>query len=410
VTHIAFINAHVFDGVSDDLSGPATVRVSAGRVVEIGGKPPASGNAEIVDLRGATLMPGLIDAHFHAYAADANIGFTDSWPLSYLAHHAHQLLKAALHRGFTTVRDAGGADYGLWRAAEEGLIESPRIFYSGRAISQTGGHGDSRAAHVEPCGCRFIGSLAEVADGVDQVRLFVREALRKGAHQIKIFVSGGIASPTDPIWMLQFSPEEIRAAVEEAASRRTYVMAHAYTGETIARAVKLGVRSIEHGNLLTPDAAEAMAVHGAYLVPTLATYDALSRWGAEMGFPPESVAKIGDVAEQGAGAVAMARKAGVKIGMGTDLLGKMHVHQLHEFRLRGAVDKPVDVLRSATSINAALLNRGGELGCIREGAHADLIAIEGNPLEDLGLFWREPNGISLVMKAGAIVRSRIGAS
>lgn len=406
MTDIAFVNAHVFDGVSDTLTGETCVRVSGGMIVEIGGKRPAGADVQIIDLEGATLMPGLIDAHFHAYAADANIGLADSWPISYLAHHAHQLLKAALHRGFTTVRDAGGADYGLWRAAEEGLIESPRIFYSGRAISQTGGHGDSRAAHIEPCGCRFIGSLAQVADGADQVRLLARETLRKGAHQIKIFVSGGIASPTDPIWMLQFSSEEIRAAVEEAASRRTYVMAHAYTGETIMRAVKLGVRSIEHGNLLTPDAAQAMAEHGAYLVPTLATYDALARWGAEMGFPPASIAKIGDVAEQGAGAVAMAREAGVNIGFGTDLLGKMHSHQLHEFRLRGAVDEPADVLRSATSVNASLLNREGELGVLREGAHADLIVVEGNPLEDLGLFWREPNGISLVMKAGRIVRNQ----
>jgi len=400
---LIFAQARIFDGFSDTLTEPRWVRVSAGRIAEISDRPLPGEDIQTIDARGRTLMPGLIDAHFHAYAADANIPRLEAQPLSYLAHHARHLLEGALRRGFTTVRDAGGADYGLWRATEEGLINGPRLFFSGRALSQTGGHGDSRAQHIEPCDCRFIANLSEIADGVDAVRSAVRETLRRGAHQIKIFVSGGVASPTDPIWMVQFSEDEIQAIVQEAASRRTYVLAHAYTGESIERAVRCGVRSIEHGNLMTESAARTMAEHGAFLVPTLATYDAMLRWGAQEGFPLEAQMKLRDVATKGLSAIEMARNAGVKIGFGTDLLGRTHAHQLHEFRLRAEGERPVDILRSATTVNAELLNQAEELGCVREGAYADLLLIEGNPLEDLGVLWREPNGIRLVMKEGRVV-------
>jgi imidazolonepropionase-like amidohydrolase len=398
---IILANARIFDGVSDVLSEPSWVKISGGHIAEISRRPLTSKAAPVLDIAQRTLMPGLIDAHFHAYAAEANIPYLETLPLTYLAHHARHLLEAALRRGFTTVRDAGGADYGLWRAVDEGLLKGPRIFYSGRAISQTGGHGDSRAQYLEPCNCRHVGNLSEVADGVDAVRTAAREALRRGAHQIKIFVSGGVSSPTDPIDMVQFSADEIRAAVEEAHSRHTYVMAHAYTGESILHAVNCGVRSIEHGNLLTQQAAETMATHGAFLVPTLATYDALSLWGAREGLSATSQAKLSAVAARGHDAIALARKAGVQIGFGTDLLGRMHAHQLHEFRLRAPIEKPADILRSATSVNAKLLNQEGKLGCIREGAVADLVAVNDNPLVDISTMWREPP--RLVIKDGAII-------
>lgn len=402
MSSLTLTNARIFDGEHAGLSHPSSLRIEDGVITGLG-EPDRTD--ETLDLGGRVLMPGLIDAHFHAYAAEANLPYVETLPLSYLAHHGAASLRAALLRGFTTVRDAGGADWGLWRALEDGLIEGPRLFYSGRALSQTGGHGDSRAQSLEPCSCRFVANLSEVADGVDAVRALARETLRRGAHQLKIFVSGGVSSPTDPIWMNQYSDAEIRAVVEEAASRRTYVMAHAYTNESIIRAVRCGVRSIEHGNLLEADGAAVMAVHGAVLVPTLITYEALGRSGPEQGLPPASRAKLIDVAERGGEAVRIARQAGVAIGFGTDLLGAMHAQQLQEFRLRGAVDTPFEVLRSATSVNAKLLGQEGRLGTVRVGAAADLIAVDGEPLEDLRPLW--DGGIRLVVRNGKVVRSEI---
>lgn len=402
-----FANAAVFDGTSADLQGSCFVLCEGDRLAAVSRSRPAGSFDVEIDLRGRTLMPGLIDAHFHAYAADANVPHVETLPLSYLAHHARLLLEQALMRGFTTIRDAGGADYGLWRAAEEGLFPSPRIFFSGRALSQTGGHGDTRAQHVEPCRCPAGGNLSQIVDGVDAVRAAARETLRSGAHQLKVFVSGGVVSPTDPIAMRQFSDPEIRAIVEEAQSRDTYVMAHAYTAGSIERAVRCGVRSIEHGNLLDASAAITMKEHGAFLVPTLATYDALARLTDERALPMPSRKKLNEVIEAGARAIEVCAKAGVQIGFGTDLLGSMHDQQMSEFRLRSAIEKPVDVLRSATSVNAELINRSGLLGVVREGALADLIVVDGNPLQDLSLLYRDRPAISLVMKAGNIVRNNL---
>lgn len=396
-------NARIWDGSADGYSAEGDVLAVDGRIAEIG---KVSSNADrTVDLKGRSLLPGFIDAHFHAYAADVNLGYVDTLPMDYLAHHASQLMGAALDRGFTTVRDAGGADWGLWKAIEDGVMRGPRLFYSGKALSQTGGHGDGRAQHIEPCSCRHIGSLSQVVDGVDGVRKATRELLRRGAHQIKIFTSGGVSSPSDPIWMLQYSAEEIRAIVEEAETRRSYVLSHAYTPGGIAHAVENGARSIEHGNLLDEPTAKLMAKKGAFLVPTLITYEALTNEAAGLGMPQAQVDKISEVADKGAEAVSIARKAGVKIGLGSDLLGKMHRWEAHEFRMRSAVDKPVDVLRSATSVNAELVQRPGVLGCIAVGAMADLCVWDGDPLKDLSTIWEA--GPALVVKSGAVEASRL---
>ena len=398
-------NARIWDGSADDYGVEGDVLCVDGRIAEIG---KTSDKADrTIDLQGRALLPGFIDCHFHAYAADADLTRVDSLPMSYLAHHAARLMGGALDRGFTTIRDAGGADWGLWKAIEDGVMRGPNLFFSGKALSQTGGHGDGRAQHIEPCGCRHVGGLSQVVDGVDAVRQAVRETLRKGAHQIKIFTSGGVSSPTDPIWMRQYSSEEIQAIVEEAATRRTYVLSHAYTPDGIAHAINNGVRSIEHGNLLDQPTAKLMASKGAFLVPTLITYEVLAKEGAGLGMPQASVDKIADVAGKGGEAVQIARKAGIKIGLGSDLLGAMHRWQAHEFRMRGAVDKPLDVLRSATSINAELVMHEGELGCIKLGARADLCAWEGDPLTDLSTIWEK--GPALVVKGGKVEAGRLAA-
>jgi imidazolonepropionase-like amidohydrolase len=400
-----FENALIFDGTRPELLADHYVAVENDLIVAVSRERPEGAFDEVVDLKGAVLLPGFIDAHFHAYAVELDFTKLEAFPATYVAQRGRHLMEDALRRGFTTVRDVGGADYGLWRAIEEGYVAGPRLFYCGRAFSQAGGHGDVRAQHVEwqPCGCSPRGVLAEVIDGADAMRKAAREALRQGAHHLKIFVSGGISSPTDPIWMLQFSEEEILAVVDEATRRRAYVAAHAYTAETITRAVRLGVRSIEHGNLIDKPAAEAVARHEAFVVPTLSTYDALHSYGSTMGAPGHLLEKLEIVRGQGLEAIELCRAAGVKLGFGTDLLGPLHIHQRDEFRLRGQVDTPAQVLASATSVNAELLNMQGKLGCIAPGAFADFVVVEGNPLEDLSLLYRERPAISAVWKGGSLV-------
>lgn len=400
-----FKNGLIFDGLQPRLLADQFVVVEDDLITAITSASPDGPFDEIIDLKGDTLLPGFIDAHFHAYAVDLDFVRLEALPATYLAQRGRHLMEDALCRGFTTVRDVGGADYGLWRAIEEGYVAGPRLFYCGRAFSQSGGHGDIRAPHVQwqPCGCSPKGVLAEVVDGVDALRKSAREALRQGAHHLKIFVSGGIASPSDPIWMLQFSEDEIVAVVDEARRRRAYVAAHAYTAETISRAVKLGVRSIEHGNLIDDAAAAEVARQGAFVVPTLVTYDSFHKYGSSMGAPAHLLDKLETVRAEGMRAIERCRAAGVKLGFGTDLLGPLHLHQREEFRLRGEVETPLQVLMSATSVNAELINMSGKLGCIAPGAFADFVVVDGNPLEDLSLLYRSDSAIRTVWKGGTVV-------
>lgn len=247
------------------------VVIEGERIVEVTDRPVDLPNAQVIDVRGKTVMPGFIDCHVHVLASNANLGANATQPNILAAIRSLPILDAMLSRGFTSVRDAGGADWSLMQAVETGLIPGPRIFPSGKALSQTGGHGDFRPRGdvLEPCSCCFrTGAIARVVDGVEGVRLAVREEIQKGATQIKIMASGGVASPTDPIANTQYSEDEIRAIVDEAEAANTYVMAHAYTGRAIARAVRCGVRTIEHGNLVDEAAAALMhergGVCGAY--------------------------------------------------------------------------------------------------------------------------------------------------
>ncbi len=399
-------NANIFDGTSAEIIPDRHIVIENDRIVDIETSLPKFSAEQRIDLAGQFVTPGLIDAHFHAYAADPSIPYLESLPTSYVILSAQKALESALRSGFTTVRDAAGADYGLWRALEDNLIPGPRLYYAGKALSQTGGHGDSRAQSVEPCGCAFTGHLSLVVDGVDPMREAVRETLRRGSHQIKLMLSGGISSPTDPIWMLQYSDEEIRVAVEEAARRKSYVMGHAYTPDTIARAVQCGVRSIEHANLIDGPAAKVVAENNAYVVPTLVTYDAIGKYGKALGVPPTTLDKLQQVKDQGLQAVEICRAAGVSLGLGTDLLGNMRSHQMEEFAIRGEVDTPLDVLRSATSINAALLQESDNLGAVKSGHLADLLVLDENPLEDLAALYGETAGPRFVIKAGQIELDR----
>lgn len=377
---LSIINAAVFDGEAAELvEGP--VHVERGRIVDIGGTFQAD---RVIDARGRTVLPGLIDAHFHAYGISLDMLGIEGRPLSYVALAGARRLAAALRRGFTTVRDVAGGDAGLARAITEGLIPSPRYLYTGAALSQTGGHGDPRGVDMDVCGCHAHG--AEVVDGVDAVRVAVRDRFRRGAHAIKMMTSGGVMSLADPIRVPQYSAEEIRAATDEAGRRGSYVAAHAYSPEAIRHSVRNGVRSIEHGNLMDTETAALMAEHGTFLVPTLATYDAIARRGKEVGLAPVSAEKNLEVRDAGAKAVTLARAAGVRVGFGTDLMGALEDEQLHGVRLQVEVDGPAVALRSLTSVNADLIGRP-DLGRVQVGSVADLIIVDGDPLTNPATLW-----------------------
>ena len=402
-----FRHGRIFDGADEELLEDVEVLVEGSRIVEVSEVPIRSGTAEVVDIRGRTLMPGLIDAHFHAIAASPDLGAVEHMPPSLIAQHARANLEATLQRGFTTVRDAAGADYGLSRAIEAGLIAGPRLFYSGHALSQTGGHGDFRSYESGPaiCSCGLgARHFSTVADGVPEVRRAAREELRRGATQIKIMGSGGVSSPSDPISNLQYSEEEIRAAVWEAHSWGTYVMAHVYTPEAIRRCVEYGVRSVEHANLIDAGTAAFAAERGAFVVPTLATYESLGRRGAALGLPRVSLDKLGTVSDAGVASLEILRDAGVKTGFGTDLLGAMHEDQLTEFGIRARALPSAEILRQATSVNAELLGRSGEIGTVAPGALADLVVVDGDPVADLGVLSGRGERVSLVMKGGRVFK------
>ena len=400
-------NALLFDGVSAQLCDGASVLVENGRIKEVADANLASASARTIDLGGRFLMPGLIDAHFHAYAASLDVAQFDRMPLSLLAHHGASLLEGALMRGFTTVRDAAGADYGLARAVELGLIKGPRVYFAGRSLSQTGGHGDLRSRdRQECCSCPSQGIMSVLVDGEDEVRKAVREELRRGSHQVKVMVSGGVLSPTDPIWMPQFTDGEIRVAVQEAASRRTYVMAHAHTAEAARRCIAAGVRSIEHGSFIDDDTARAVSESGAYVVPTLVIVERALALGVAEGMPPAAMQKMLEVKDNALAAFERCARAGVKVGFGTDLLGSLHRFQSREFVIRRQVSSTLDILRSATSVNAALLQQEGLLGVVAPGACADLIAIEGNPLDDIAVL-EKAERIVLIMKDAVMYKNAL---
>jgi len=405
MTTIIFANSVVLDGTGSESREGHHVLVEGEHIREVSDRPINCAGAQIVDLAGRTLMPGLIDAHVHVIAVEAALPRLAEQPLTLVSLRAARVLEGMLARGFTSVRDAGGADGGLAEAVAQGLVRGPRLFPSGQALSQTGGHGDlrPRTRAVVSCACCEYGAgLARIADGVDECRRAARDELRKGATQIKIMASGGVASPYDPIWNLQYSDDEMRAIVEEARAWHTYVLAHAYTPEAIRRAIDNGVRSIEHANLIDAPTAAMVAAAGGFVVPTLVTYDALHRFGSELGMAKASLAKLTDVRDVGLRSLDILQQAGVKIGYGTDLLGPMHQYQSREFVIRAEAMTPFEVIRSATIVNAELLNCSGELGVVAPGARADLIAVDGNPLDDISLLDGQGEHLSVIMKDGVL--------
>lgn len=412
MTSLVLKNASIFDGISADLLEGASIAIENGRIREVAAGDLKLKSAETIDLGGRFVMPGLIDLHFHAYSITFDMARLDAMPAVLKAAHAARLLEGALSRGYTTVRDPAGGEIGLQLAIREGLINGPRYYYGGKGLTQTGGHGDMRPAEHkdEFCGCATNFTFAEVADGVDAVRVFCRNELRKGADHIKIFISGGVASPTDPVWMPQYTREEIEAAVYEAGTRRKYVMAHCHTDDGARRCLEAGVRSIEHCTMITEDTARLIkqAEGKAYAVPTLAVLEQLLQHGPDLGLYAESLEKAREVSNHAYASLEYLYRSGARIGMGTDLFEeRFHPMQNREFEFRADIVKPVDLLRSATSINAEIMQKGGEIGCIAPSAWADLIAIDANPLQDIYAMTKPDEQFAMIMKGGDFIRNRL---
>ncbi len=404
MTIILFRNLRLLDPRWDEARGGYEVLIEGDIIREVSDKPIKAAGAQVIDCGGRTLMPGLIDCHVHIYLVELGLHKLESMPLTLLTAKASQLMRAMLDRGFTTVRDTGGADWGIKEAVESGVLAGPRIFISGRPISMTGGHGDSRrrTAGDGPCKCcNALSFVLETADGVDAVRKAVREQMRQGADQIKIFVSGGVASPWDPLDSLQYTPGEIAAAVEEAHNFGRYVLAHAYTPEAITRAVSNGVRTIEHGNLIDDKTAKLMAERKALMVANLVTYYAMKERGRALGMSADMLAKNEIVIDGGLRSLEICKRAGVPVAYGSDLLGQLQVEQSREFLYRAEVLRPIEIIRQATLVGADVLRQPGKLGVVEPGAFADLIVVDGDPLKDLGLFQDQGRHIPLIMKAGA---------
>ena len=407
MSSILLKNARIVDGSTDRAADPANIVIEGGLFREVGAG--VSIDAETtVDLDGAHVMPGLIDCHVHVTAVDADLKKCTDLPNSLVAYRALGLMRSMIHRGFTTVRDLGGADIGIVQAIEEGCIDAPRLVICGQALSQTGGHSDQRGRYDPRSPAYYrdkIGAMGRIVDGVPEMRRACREEIKAGATFIKLMANGGVSSPTDPIDFMGFAIDEMEVAVEEAANACTYVAGHLYTDKAINRALDAGVYSIEHANLIKRETAKRIVKDGAVVVPTNVTYDLLAREGARFGLPPASVAKVADVLEAGLEALSILHEEGVLMGYGSDLLGGMQPWQSDEFTIRGRFMPAHDVIRSATLDAAKLMRMEGRIGTIAPGAHADLIVVDGNPLDDLSLLTGQGEHLTAIMKDGRFVKS-----
>jgi len=409
--NIVLANATIIDCTGADPRPNGWVVIEDKRIKEIGqGRPGAlPAQAEVIDCLGQTLLPGLIDGHVHTGSVDASIVDQQRHNLpSTLVIKSLKVLKETLDQGFTTARDCGGVDAGFRKAVEEGLVPGARLSISGGILSQTGGHGDWRLG-TETCPPFYhaAGVVSGVFDGVDAVRRGAREQLRLGVDFIKIMAGGGAASPSDELDTSQYSLEEMQAAVFEAESAGKYVAAHCYSDRGIKLCCKAGIRTIEHGNLMTESSAQAMKDSGAYLVPTMVTYVMISRMGKQLGLPDNFVRKINQALEKAEHSLAIAKAFGLKIGSGSDLLGPMQTHKGMELELQARVLGPMGALLATTRTNAEIIRREHDLGTIEAGKLADFILVKGDPLKDMTLFQNYQENLSLIIQEGNVHKNII---
>src|SRR5262245_49123924 len=406
-----FTNAHLVPDGSADRQTSFHVLVKGNTIDSVSARPIDRGDAAVIDVAGRTLMPGLIDAHAHITGLSLSPKNLAS-PASEITRAAARYLRESLLDGFTTIREAGGADHAIARLLAEGAIVGPRLFYSGRALTQTGGGADFRAPSElnDPCG--HVGPfsvMSVIADGGDEVRKAAREELRKGATQIKLFASGGVVFPSEShATLYEFSEAELQAAVEEAKARGTYVMAHVYTDEGVRRCLRAGVRSIEHANFVGKETVAMMSDHGAFFDPTFISLVQRIESAGATHLPEAIVRNLEHTVAKGRQVYEWARQSRLPIAFGTDLWGlDARKSQLREFEMRAGLDSPAAVIRSATATNAELLQQKGKLGTIAPGACADLLVVEGDPLADLRAL-AAPQNLKLIMKDGVIYKNELG--
>ena len=410
MTSLLLHNATLIDGTGADPRSGVSVLIEDGRIARVApaGAVAKPAGADVIECFGRFVLPGLTDAHVHFSATEPDGRATR--PLAAFALRVAAFIEETLDQGFTTVRDAGGLDPAWAQVVAKGLLRGPRILPSGAFLSQTGGHGDWRAPHQDTIEHGIGGLVAGfiICDGADEVRKATRDQLRRGATQIKVMASGGAASPTDPIDATQFTVDELRAAVDEARVRDTYVLAHAYHPKSIANCLEAGVRSIEHGNLLDEATARRMAKEGAFLVPTLVTYEVLSERGEALGMARASVEKIRYVGASGEDSIRVAMAAGVRIGSGSDLLGEPMREKARELVLQARVMGPMGAIVAATQTNAELFGLSDRIGTVEEGKLADLNVVDGDPLADIGVL-ADASRVRVVVKEGEVVKDLDGA-
>lgn len=410
-------NARVFDGVGTQRSAPQDVLIRGGRIEAIGRTLAVEPGAREIDAGGRTLMPGLIDAHAHIML-QLSVGKALSSDAFYYAYVSTLAAKSFLDSGFTTVRDMSGNSFSLKQAIDEGVVPGPRIFPSGAMISQTAGHSDHRSAGdpsrlIDPTSRSHLEELGMtvVADGRGEVLQAARENLRRGATQIKIAVGGGVASYADPLDVTQYTDDEIRAAVEAAQDWGTYVAAHVYNSDGIRRAIDNGVRSIEHANLVDRETLKYMKEKGAWLSPQVLVFKSEIR-----GLTPDQQAKQRQALDGVDQLMTMAREVGFEnIVFGADVVTNLDALAgiSEEFTLRTRWFKPAEILRQATSKAGELLalsgprNPYGTLGVIRQGAVADILVVDGDPLEDISVLANPSQNLRLIMKDGKIYKNTL---
>jgi imidazolonepropionase-like amidohydrolase len=395
-------NANYFDTTNLSFAGDSTIVIEDGIILSVGETAIGSADA-VIDAANQFVLPGLIDAHVHFRLATLNFRRLAELSEVEFGIMMARLATETVHRGFTTVRDLCGEVDSLMRAIRTGLVVGPRIVRAGLSITQTGGHGDAESGRrpVPQWACSMRhNSFGIVADGVEAVRKAARHVLREGSDFIKIHVSGGVASPNDPLEAIQYTPEEITTVVREAQNRHTYVAAHAYSPASIAMAVENGVHSIEHGNLIDAKAAAALVDHGAVLVPTLVTYFGMREAGAKFGLPATNALKNQKVLEAGLASLEIAKSAGVSIGFGTDLIGELQNLQNREFAIRSEVQSAHEILHAMYVVNPKLCRLEGKVGVIKSGAFADLVISKANPLDDIKVLADPRINFSAIIKGG----------
>lgn len=384
------------------------VVIEDGRIIDLPDRHDGGADVE-VDATGRFVLPGLIDGHVHFRLATMDFRALASMSEVEFGVRMAALSAQTLERGFTTVRDLGGELSGLRRAIRSGAAVGPRIVQAGRMLTQTGGHGDIEGGEreVPSCGCGLRSSVFSiVCDGADAVRAAARHNLRAGSDFLKVHVSGGVASPSDPLESLQYTPGELEAAVTEASHRGTYVAAHAYTPEAITQAVEAGIATIEHGNLIDDDAAELMADRSTVLVPTLVTYRAMADHGEALGLPETNRVKNAAVLERGLASLELARDHGVTMAFGTDLIGETQTLQATELAIRNEVLPAAEILTSMWVTTARICGLQHEIGVVEPGAYGDLVVSRVDPLTDLVAFSDVTAALSHVIQGGRIVADR----